>query len=247
LGALSVLSGLVMLGWLASRTQRAAARAASPDDATYHLALAAGQRRMGQAFLYAGGAMLLATVGGLVGALDDRTGAFMVATTATVAAAGIILGGYLHYARHPAPRRRPAPTRKTPMPPADSLLNAPLVFEPDLSTSSTGVPEDGTDSRVAPFLAPGAIEPDVAANETPDPEINGDLAWGERALDSVATVASPVPQGGPTSDAEDGLESAAAVQTENEDELFVGSMVPITGHADLPSPPSRRDEGDDAS
>ena len=96
LGALGVLLGVVMLGWLA-RTGRARRGARTdPDDAACDLAVAAECRGDGQAFLYAGGAMLLATVGGLAGALDDRTGAFLVATTATVAALGILLGGYLH-------------------------------------------------------------------------------------------------------------------------------------------------------
>ena len=106
LGALGVLLGVVMLGWLAPRSQRAAARASSPDDAARCQAVAAEHRGTGQAFLYAGGAMLLATVGALVGSLDDRTGAFLVATTATVAAVGILLAGYLQRARNPVPPRR---------------------------------------------------------------------------------------------------------------------------------------------
>ena len=106
LGALGVLLGVVMLGWLAPRSQRAAARVSAPDDAARHRAVAAEHRGTGQAFLYAGGAMLLATVAGLVGSLDDRTGAFLVTTTATVAAVGILLAGYLQRARNPVPPRR---------------------------------------------------------------------------------------------------------------------------------------------
>jgi hypothetical protein len=52
--------------------------------------------------------MLLATVAGLVGSLDDRTGAFLVTTTATVSAVGILLAGYLQRVRHPTPPRRRA-------------------------------------------------------------------------------------------------------------------------------------------
>src|SRR5215208_7376773 len=74
LGALGVLLGVFMLGWLAPRTQRAAARVSTPDDAARYQAVAADHHGTGQAFLYAGGAMLLATVAGLVGSLDDRTG-----------------------------------------------------------------------------------------------------------------------------------------------------------------------------
>ena len=64
LGALGVLLGVVMLGWLAPRSQRAAARVSAPDDAARRRAVAAEHRGTGQAFLYAGGAVLLATVAG---------------------------------------------------------------------------------------------------------------------------------------------------------------------------------------
>ncbi len=126
LGALGVLLGVVMLGWLAPRSQRAAARVSTPDDAARYRALAADHRGTGQAFLYAGGAMLLATVAGLVGSLDDRTGAFLVTTTATVAAVGILLGGYLQRARNPMPPRRR--TRSTPVASA-SIVTAPPPAE----------------------------------------------------------------------------------------------------------------------
>jgi hypothetical protein len=112
LGALGILLGVVMLGWLAPRSHRAATRVTSPDDAARCRAIAAEHRGTGQALLYSGGAMLLATVAGLVGSLDDRTGALLVTTTATVAAVGILLGGYLQRVRNPMPprrRTRPAP------------------------------------------------------------------------------------------------------------------------------------------
>ena len=67
LGALGVLLGVVMLGWLAPRSQRAATRVSAPDDAARHRALAAERHGTGRAFLYAGGAMLLTTVAGLSG------------------------------------------------------------------------------------------------------------------------------------------------------------------------------------
>jgi hypothetical protein len=126
LGALSVLLGVVMLGWLAPRSQRAAARVSTAGDAARYRAVAADHRGTGQAFLYAGGAMLLATVAGLVGSLDDRTGAFLVTTTATVAAVGILLGGYLQRARNPVPPRRR--TRSASVASA-SIATAPLSTE----------------------------------------------------------------------------------------------------------------------
>jgi hypothetical protein len=82
---------------------------------------------MGQAFLYSGGGMLLATVAALAGSLDDRTGAFLVTTTATVAAVGILLTGYLQRARNPVPPRRR--TRSAPAASA-SLVTTPPVDTP---------------------------------------------------------------------------------------------------------------------
>ena len=114
LGALAVLAGVVLLGWETSRWQRSAARADSSAAAARFLAIAADRRSTGEALLYAGAAIILATVGALAGSLDDRTGAFFVVTTVTVAAAGILLRAYLHRTRHPipaTPRRvaRPVP------------------------------------------------------------------------------------------------------------------------------------------
>jgi nucleoid-associated protein YgaU len=163
LGALSVLLGVVMLGWLAPRAQRAAARTASSDDAARDLAVAAEQRGTGHAFLYAGTAMLLATTGGLAGALDDRTGALLVTTTATVAAIGILLGGYLHRARNPVPRRR-GPSRAAEPP-------APVPERP----VSASLPEDSAPlARVDRGPASGEAEPnrvrDMPVTASPGPE-----------------------------------------------------------------------------
>jgi hypothetical protein len=112
LGALAILSGVVLLGWETGRWQRSAARADSSAAAARFLAIAADRRSTGEALLYAGAAIILATVGALAGSLDDRTGAFFVVTTVTVAAAGILLRAYLHRTRHPipaTPRRVPRP------------------------------------------------------------------------------------------------------------------------------------------
>src|SRR5688572_27179216 len=90
LGALTILCGLALLGVAARGWERAAERAPSPADAARDLATAADRRHLGQTVLYAGGAILLATMGALAGSLDDRTGAYFVATTATVAAVGAL-------------------------------------------------------------------------------------------------------------------------------------------------------------
>jgi hypothetical protein len=155
LGALGVLLGVVMLGWLAPRSQQAAVRASSPDDAARCRAIAAEHRGTGQSFLYAGGAMLLVTVAGLVGSLDDRTGAFLVTTTATVAAAGILLSGYLQRARNPVPPRRRA--RSAP------AASAPIV----MATAPVDTPWFLTDEPPPVQLSP-STESDVEAPSTED-------------------------------------------------------------------------------
>jgi hypothetical protein len=142
LGALGVLLGVVMLGWLAPRTQRAAARASSPDDAARCQAIAAGHRGTGQALLYSGGAMLLVTVAGLVGSLDDRTGAFLVTTTATVAAVGILVAGYVQRTRNPVPSRR----RTRTAPAAGASMGTP----PPINTPSFFAGEPAWGQDVAP-------------------------------------------------------------------------------------------------
>jgi hypothetical protein len=105
LGALGILLGVILGGPVAGRRERAVARTADPVVAAYERANATEFRGAGQAFRAAGGAVALATVGGLAGALDDRTGALLVATTATVAALGILLWGYLYRSRNPLPPR----------------------------------------------------------------------------------------------------------------------------------------------
>jgi hypothetical protein len=111
LGALSILLGVILGGLVAGRCERAVARTADPAVAAYERANAAEYRGAGLAFRTAGAAVVLATVGGLAGALDDRTGALLVTTTATVAALGILLWGYLYRSRNPMPPRprRPMP------------------------------------------------------------------------------------------------------------------------------------------
>jgi hypothetical protein len=145
LGALGILLGVVLRGWLAGRCERAAARAADPAVAAYERANAAECRGAGQAFLAAGGAVILATVGGLAGALDDRSGALLVTTTATVAALGIIFWGYLYRSRHPLP---PRPRRQKPL---ASIAGTPAVIDLAVGELPTGAPV-----RAASSAEPGA-------------------------------------------------------------------------------------------
>jgi hypothetical protein len=191
LGALGVLLGVVMLGWLAPRSQRAATRVSAPDDAARHRALAAERQGTGQACLYAGGAMLLATVAGLAGSLDDRTGAFLVTTTATVAAFGILLVGYLQRMRNPMPARRR--TRSVPVasasivtapPPADTpsfLANEPPSVQ-DPARAENGLQEPPTD-------VPPATDSDREANIVE--EMARLAAGGSGAITSGATDPGP--------------------------------------------------------
>ncbi len=198
LGALGVLLGVILRGWLAGRCERAAARANDPVVAAYERANAAECRGAGQAFLAAGGAVILATVGGLAGSLSDRTGALLVTTTATVAALGIIFWGYLYRSRHPMPSR---PRRQKPLatiagaPAALDLAmgelptgasvgatasaelgaaTADLVEQPPL-VGADGVPNDTAEDREAPASeveGPFPADPAEAMDEPDDPEAN---------------------------------------------------------------------------
>lgn len=127
LGACAMLLGVLLLGWMAGRAEGAAANAPSPAAATYGRAMAAEHRAAGQALLYAGGAVILAAIGGLLGGLDDRTGAFLVATVATVGALGLLFRGYLHRSRHPRPPRPRA--RRQSLPGSDSAQGSAPALE----------------------------------------------------------------------------------------------------------------------
>ncbi|MCC7021795.1 MAG: hypothetical protein IT338_03155 [Thermomicrobiales bacterium] len=158
LGALAMLLGIALLAWAAPRQARLA-RAASRSEARRGLAIAANRRGAGVALLYAGGAIFLATIGGLAGALDDRTGAFLVATTTTVAALGLLVWGYLDHLRNPIP----PPTR----PRADAVVlessrrsvTRPLIVAPDPATANGHGSEDrALSAPAAPVPAPVVAE-----------------------------------------------------------------------------------------
>ena len=163
LGALGVLLGVVMLGWLEPRSQQAAVRVSSPDDAARHRALAAERHGTGQAFLYAGGAMLLVTVAGLVGSLDDRTGAFLVTTTATVAAIGILLVGYLQRVRNPMPARRR--TRSAPVANASMVTTPPLADIPSFLADDPPWVQDAARAENGPQEPPLDVFPASDSDE----------------------------------------------------------------------------------
>lgn len=257
LGALGVLLGVVMLGWLAPRAQRAAARAASADDAARDLTVAAEQRGTGQAFLYAGTAMLLATTGGLAGALDDRTGALLVTTTATVAAIGILLGGYLHRARNPVPRPRgPSRAAELSAPVLERSMSASLVLD-DAAPGAVETwnvqssPDDNGDARFDPLPPLGPVQ-EVAAvpgDSAPFAQADRGHAFAETEPNEVRDVpaaASPGPENESIPDPEDTYRDDDAAAEEEEEEV-VGFVVPAAHPAGAPSPPLRPDAGDDPS
>ncbi len=253
LGALGVLLGVVMLAWLAPRAQRAA-RTAAADDAAYEQAVAAKHQGTGQAFIYAGAAILLATTGGLAGALDDRTGALLISTTATVAAISILLAGYLHRARNPMPRRRgPVPGAESALVAAGPTVNVPLIFADATTAQSEGSqmsPIDNGEARFDPITAPGVVlESSMPEDTMPIARANGVLASGDVAPDRVGdapVAAVPGHESGPIRDLPDGLGDDAA-PAEEEEVVVVGYVVPVSGSAASPSPPSPRDAGDDPS
>jgi hypothetical protein len=256
LGALGVLLGVVMLGWLAPRSQHAALRVSSPDDAARHRALAAERHGTGQTFLYAGGALLLVTVAGLVSSLDDRTGAFLVTTTATVAAIGIILAGYLQRIRNPMPSRRR--TRSAPMagastvtapPPADtpSFLADEPPWVQDPERAEAGLQEPPTD--VLPATASDGEAIIVA--EMASPAAGGCGSFSSGATNPSQLDDSPIATETPDSGSRQLADHAAVNRSddtdlaETEDAMDAGSVAPTTYVTE--SSPSRPDDDDPSS
>jgi hypothetical protein len=200
LGAIAVLAGVVLIGWTAARAERAAAAAGPGDGAASWRAVAAAAGDAGRIFVAVGGTVFLATGGALAGALDDRTGAFLVVTTFTVAALGMLLWGYRNLARIPwfaaRPRRRAAPftsaeveDTRPPLPPASA---APLLAAPD--------DEWGDDARRdVPHPDDVADEPDVAEGDVilaeldasdipPEPDAEEDDAGDDPATAAIGSA-----------------------------------------------------------
>jgi hypothetical protein len=218
LGAISVLLGVLLLGWLAGRAERAAAAAPTPAAAAYDRAVAAEIRGAGQAFLYAGGALILATIGGLAGALDDRTGALLIATTATVAVLGIFVWGYLHRSRYPMPSR-PRRVRHASkasdvtalaavaMPSAAAIANA----DADTGASERGRVDDEADSAVASNgQHEGAIETATATADPRSATGNGSVPAPETGS-HLAAVDQAEPRPDPSDPVQVGLQEPAAI------------------------------------
>jgi hypothetical protein len=256
LGALGVLLGVVMLGWLAPRSQRTAARVTSPDAAARGRALTAEHRGTGQAFVYAGGAMLLATVAGLVGSLDDRTGAFLVTTTATVSAVGILLGGYLQRVRNPMPPRRR--TRSASAASAFSVTARRTIEMPSLFADEPPPVQDPAPAESGVEEPPSV---DFAANESREaaigdeemtlsaPAVGG--AFASEATDPGPLVDSPVvaetTDSGSRQPADRAADSGSddANLMETGDHQAVGQAPPSTHSTESPS--ARPDDEDPSS
>lgn len=186
LGAFGILLGVILRGPLAGRCERAAARAADTAVTTYERANAAECRGAGQAFLAAGSVVALATVGGLAGALTDRTGALLVTTTTTVAALGIMLWGYLYRSRHPMP---PRPRRQKPL--ATMAGNSGATFdlaeierpaEAPVWAAASGEPGSASvPFEQAPRAEPSGEPGDAEENSEPPTEETEDLVHAEPA------------------------------------------------------------------
>jgi hypothetical protein len=253
LGALGVLLGVIMLGLLAPRSQRAAARVSSQVDAARCQAIAAEHRGTGQALLYSGGAMLLVTVAALGGSLDDRTGALLVATTATVAAVGILLAGYLQRTRNPVPprpRTRSAPAASASMvtiPPAvdapSFLVDAPLLVQDAVSAESNleDLPiedfpagDSAGEAAIVEELAPSL--PAAGGEESSGTTESAPL--GDASI-AVETIDSEIWQ---PADHAAGNMSGSTDLVGNDDTRNAGGVVPTA--RSIGSSPSRTDEED---
>jgi hypothetical protein len=244
LGALSILAGVLLLGVLAGRWERVATNATSPEDAAYGFAMAAGRRGAGQALLGAGGALILATVGALAGSLDDRTGAYLVTTTATVAAVGLLVWAYLHRAHNPAPpRRRAHPPRSSAAPEGAGLSGTPV---PDASPHDREPPKPGKSAEEGA----GAI----VSIETEDPRTGSAAAEsGQRAPYSFMiddSVPTPETRTAPYSFMEDTAPPegddapAPALDAEPEDAPPHPNLSPESG-VDEPPDPSPEPESEE--
>jgi hypothetical protein len=256
LGALGVLLGVVMLGWLAPRSQRAATRVSAPDDAARLRVLAAERHGTGQAFLYAGGAMLLATVAGLAGSLDDRTGAFLVTTTATVAAIGILLVGYLQRTRNPMPARRRTRSAAvasasivTAPPPADTPS---FLADEDARVQDPARVENGLEEPPSDALPASDSDGEaIIVEEIAPPAAGGSGAFSSGATDPGPASDSPT-TAEPTDSASRRLADHAADNgsddtdlAETEETIDAGSDAPVRHLTELSR--SRSDDEDPSS
>jgi hypothetical protein len=194
LGALAMLLGIVLLAGVAPRRARLA-RNAPPAEARRNLALAAHRRGAGQALIYAGAAIFLATLRGLAGSLDARTGAFLVATTTTVAALGLLVWGYLDHLRNPVPpptRARIATADSARPPETRPLIAAPEAASANghgrevLHPAEAGVAKAPAHAAAVPLLAIAARSVTTAVADPPGP--------GLAAQTAEAAVTAPPPE-----------------------------------------------------
>ena len=225
LGALSILGGVVSLGWLAERWARLASRATTPDDRAYATAMAAARGGLGRALLGAGSAVLIATVGALAGSLDDRTGAYVVTTTVTVASLGLLIWTYRDRARHPSPpRRRPRKPVAEPRPPAARRVALPML--PDGRAAAASPTHNGAhDASHLNAAGETGLVRLVSLDEAP-----------ERALAIAAEPLAPQGAIAPNGSAEPGAASAAEEP----------AVVALASVSDTPaSPPAPLDDDEE--
>ncbi|MCA9877326.1 MAG: hypothetical protein KC442_06080 [Thermomicrobiales bacterium] len=200
LGALALLAGLALLCLTAPRWARRAAAATHPADATYARAVGAERQATGQSLLAVGGVLLLTTVGGVSAGVDDKAGAFLLSSVATVAALGLIGWDALYRRQHPRPpQRRPAP------PPASREAAAPLPLPAQHAAASTTTVTT-VRRRVLPARQrPGAAPPPVERPEAPaaaDRSPDGTPAPATAPAGATADEAAPAEATGPKDAAE---------------------------------------------
>lgn len=190
LGALSILSGITMVTLVVWRWQRATQRATLPEEQRYFVACAASRNAAGQALIAAGAAILLATIGAVAGSLDDRTGSLLVATTATVAALGLIVRDFLYRSRNPMPRRPRSRALEAPVA-ATPTRTAPLVIAPIAVEHSSDSQEETPELDEA--MAATGEGPALDAELDLGAAVEMDVAVADAELSSVPEEAAANP------------------------------------------------------
>lgn len=211
LGALALLAGLALLCLVAPRWSRRAAAATHPADAVYARAVGAERQATGQSLLAVGGVLLLTTVGGVSAGLDDKTGALVLSSVATVAALGLVGWDALYRRQHPRPPQR----RTAPLPVSrEAAAPLPIPAQEAAPTATTTTVR----RRVLPARQRTVSSPSPVGSATMAQAPAADEAPAEASQSADRTP--PEPTTAPAETSADGAASAAATAVQEAEEAF---------------------------